>query len=105
MADRKGPWKTFPFGKYKGRSVLDIIDEDLQYVMFTVKQFLNLSPRQAEYFYNKTGVDIPEEFIVEDSPEKVILVSESYQGFPSKAEYFRYLSNMDIEPNYNFDNE
>lgn len=109
-SERKGPWEVFPFGKYKGKTLREIIREDPQYVGYCVKQYLNLSMEQAVEFENLTDVQVPEEYIdygykVSSPKPSPVQEEKSPTKEMSSLEYSRWACGMDIQPNYNFDNE
>ena len=84
------------------------------YIMVAVKDWLYLSPEQAEYFSLLYDGDIPPKFIRDFSPEqspnrKISSPSESKvsSGFsgtdPDRIEQCLYENNKDILPNWDFD--
>lgn len=69
---RKGPFTHFPQGQYKDRRVEDVIRVNPQYVMWAVKEWLNLTPSQAGLFEAVTGGGIiPDRYIVEEVPKPI----------------------------------
>lgn len=65
---RRGPLTKFPQGRYINCRIGEVIEKDPRYIMVQVKEWLNLSPSQAEKFQQVTGGSIPEKYIV--SPPK-----------------------------------
>ena len=107
--NRSGPYEYFQWGKYNHRKVTDIIKEDPMYIMVSVKDWLYLSPSQAELFLELYEGEIPENFIREfPSKEKILsrrenIVSSSFSGTDStKSEQYSYETNKDIKPNLEF---
>ena len=90
MSERKGPWKIFNYGTYKGQLVEDVIEKDPMFFATCVKNYLNVSPKQSQKFYELIGTEIPDSFI-----------DYSYVESTKVPRLWPY----DIEPNYNFDNE
>lgn len=56
-SDRKGEWPIvrFWYTKKKGQTIEEIIDKDLNWFLWAVTTFQNVTPQQADYFYKKTG--------------------------------------------------
>ena len=55
--NRKGEWPIvrFWYTKKKGQTIEEIIDKDLSWFLWAVTTFQNVTPKQAEYFFKKTG--------------------------------------------------
>lgn len=55
--DRQGeyPITYWWYTKKKGLTIEETIDKDLDWFIWAVCEFQNVTPKQAEYFYNKTG--------------------------------------------------
>lgn len=55
--DRFGEWPIvkFWYTKKKGQTIEQIIDTDLDWFLWAVTTFQNVTPSQAEYFKKKTG--------------------------------------------------
>ncbi len=43
------------YTKYKGLTIEQLIDKDVDYFRWMVINFQNVTPKQAEYYYQKTG--------------------------------------------------
>ena len=52
---REYPIVRFWYTKHAGRTIEEIIDKDLDFFLWVVSTFQNVTPRQAEYFTKKTG--------------------------------------------------
>jgi len=72
MQERKGPYNIFPNGKYSGESIMNVIDNDPEYVIWCVMNFLDLTPGQAKYLGDKYNKEVPDRYIklVEKDPEE-----------------------------------
>ena len=102
---RRGPYSTFPSGKYLGQRVEDIIRRDPRYFMWAVKEWLDVSPSQALLFELQTGGgEIPSQYIKESKEEtsKIPEVEESSPRVDKRDEMI-YSRNLDLVPNYDFD--
>ncbi len=55
--NRNGEWPIvkFWYTKYKGKTIEELIDKDLEYFQWAVSTFQNVTPEQAEYYFQKTG--------------------------------------------------
>jgi len=94
MVVRKGPFRKWPQGKYLGELVEDVIANDPYYFMTAVKEWLDISPYQADLFEEITGGGkIPDRYIKRVSEETKL------QERDDKL----YYSNNDILPNWDFD--
>ena len=98
---RKGPYQKYPIGKYQGIPVEEIIRKDPRYFMWTVKEWLNVSPSQAFLFEEVTeGGEIPRKYISEENPP--VGGRMSPHSWDSQDEHL-YWTNQDLIPNYDFD--
>lgn len=71
QTNRRGPLTKFPHGQYVGSSVEEVIRKDPRYFMWCVKEWLNVSPKQAEVFEEVTGGGtIPECYVISPLPKK-----------------------------------
>lgn len=102
---RKGPFERLPQGKYQGSLVEDIIRRDPRYFMWAVKEWLDVSPKQATLFTLLTDGEIPLRYISEDAPQDRRNVSPYNVGGWSQADEHVYWTNQDLIPNYDFDPE
>lgn len=57
IKDRKGEWPIVKwwYTKKKGMTMEEVIDHDLDWFLWAVCTFQNVTPEQAEYFHKKTG--------------------------------------------------
>lgn len=93
---RVGPLERLDRGQYKGQRVEDIIRRSPQYIMYCVKEWLDISPWQALVFEEVTGGGIiPDAYIKEKSP------SEDPDGWTARDQHL-YNTNQDILPNWDF---
>jgi len=55
--DRFGEWpiKFWFYTKHKGKTMEQVIDMDLDWFLWAVTTFQNVTPTQADYFEKKTG--------------------------------------------------
>lgn len=94
---RVGPLERLDRGQYKGQRVEDIIRRSPQYIMYCVKEWLDISPWQALVFEEVTGGGIiPDAYIKEKSP------SEGDQDSWTARDHYLYNTNQDILPNWDF---
>ena len=56
------------YTKYAGSTIEHIIDVNVDYFEWMVKTFQLVTPKQAQYYKSKTGLDIPEEYIKDVIP-------------------------------------
>ena len=52
---REWPIVRYWYTKYKGKTIEEIIDKDVEYFRWLVATFQNVTPQQAEYYHKKTG--------------------------------------------------
>lgn len=90
---RVGPLETLDRGQYKGQKVEDIIRRFPQYIMYCVKEWLDISPWQALLFEEATGGGI--------IPDRYIKEKSSPQEWSSQDQSI-YNANKDLFPNYDF---
>jgi len=55
--DRQAEWPIvrFWYTRYKGCTIEELIDKHLDFFLWAVSTFQNVTPSQAEYYYKKTG--------------------------------------------------
>lgn len=90
---REGPYRRFPRGRYQGVPIEEVIRKDPRYVMWAIRDWLDVSPQQATLFTRITGGEIPPRF-VKPSP----LQGEEW----TERDLHVYWSNQDLVPNYDF---
>lgn len=95
---RRGPCEVLPQGKYQGMRVDDIIRRDPRYFMWAVKEWLNVSPKQAILFTLLTDGEIPLKYISEDTPR------DKRGGLPPPDKE-TYVREIELVPNWDFDPE
>ena len=83
---RRGPLTHFPQGQYKGQRIEDVIRRNPNYVMWAVKEWLDLTPSQAGLFEAVTGGGIIPDRYIKESPPKVISPIREKQESPPKKE-------------------
>ena len=87
---REGPLDTLTRGAYKGKTVEWLIRNNPHYFMSCVKEWLDISPYQAELFTRiSQGGVIPERYIKE--------------GEWTARDTYLYNTNRDIIPNHDWD--
>lgn len=93
---RVGPLERLDRGQYRGQKVEDIIRRFPHYIMYCIKEWLDISPLQALLFEEVTGGGIiPDAYIKEKSP------SEDPDSWTARDHYL-YDTNQDILPNWDF---
>ena len=50
------------------KSTEEWIDQDPEHFIWAVDRFLDVTPKQAEYFKNKWGMDLPQEVVRDVEP-------------------------------------
>lgn len=55
LSRREWPIVCYWYTKYKGMTIEEIIDKDVDYFRWLVSTFQNVTPRQAQYYTQKTG--------------------------------------------------
>ena len=70
--DRFGEWpiEFFWYTRKKGMTIEEVIDKDLDWFIWAVCTFQNVTPSQAEYFYKKTGCRLNKKLIQDVTPYK-----------------------------------
>lgn len=68
MLRREYPITTLWYTRKKGMSIEEVIDKDPDWMMWAIRSFQNLTPKQAEYFKKRTGVTINPKFIQDVEP-------------------------------------
>lgn len=56
------------YTKHKGRTIEWIIDHDPDYLVWMVKTFQDLTPSQAQYFFDRHGKRFRDEFVQDVTP-------------------------------------
>lgn len=62
------PIVKFWYTKHAGWTIEELIDKDVTFFEWVVKTFQDVTPKQAEYYYKKTGKKVPEECIRDVEP-------------------------------------
>lgn len=65
---REWPIKFWWYTRKKGLTIEQTIDKDLDWFCWAVKEFQNVTPKQAEYFKLKTGKCINPKYIQDVEP-------------------------------------
>lgn len=65
---REWPIKFWWYTRKKGLTIEETIDKDLDWFCWAVKEFQNVTPKQAEYFKQKTGKCINPKYIQDVEP-------------------------------------
>lgn len=65
---REYPITTFWYTRHKGKTIEWIIDHDIDYMIWLIKTFQDLTPSQAEYLKKKTGKTLLPEYIQDVEP-------------------------------------
>lgn len=68
--NRKGEWPIvrFWYTKKKGLTIEEVIDKDLDWFIWATVTFQNVTPKQAEYFFQKTGKKLNSKLIQNVEP-------------------------------------
>ena len=68
--NRFGEWpiKYWWYTRKKGLTIEETIDKDLDWFLWAVTEFQNVTPSQAEYFFKKTGKKLNSKFIQDVTP-------------------------------------
>lgn len=56
------------YTKKAGKTIEEIIDSDVDFFIWMVETFQNVTPKQAEYFKRKYKVEVPSQFIQNVEP-------------------------------------
>lgn len=56
------------YTKHAGKTIEEIIDKDVEYFEWMVRTFQLVTPKQAEYYKQKTKKQIPQEYILDVEP-------------------------------------
>ena len=65
---REWPIKFWWYTRKNGLTIEETIDKDLDWFCWAVKEFQNVTPKQAEYFKLKTGKAINPKYIQDVEP-------------------------------------
>lgn len=68
MNVREYPIVSFWYTRHKGRTIEWIIDHDIDYMIWAIKSFQDLTPSQAEYLKKRTGKELKPEYIQDVQP-------------------------------------
>lgn len=91
---RRGPFREWPEGKYRGIPVIEVIENDPMAFMQAVKGWLDITEHQADVFREITGGgEIPTRYI------KRVLGEDELKRRDDNL----YNTNRDILPNWDFD--
>ena len=63
---RIGPLEVMDRGPYLGKKIEEVIKKNPLYIMSCIKEWLDISPLQAQIFRQVTEGDIPNKFIAKD---------------------------------------
>lgn len=90
--DRFGEWpiEFFWYTKKKGMTIEEVIDKDLDWFIWAVCTFQNVTPKQAEYFYKKTGHKLNQKLIQDVTPYK-------WQKGDTEEMYIEICNTQDLE--------
>ncbi len=70
MKERKGEWPIirFWYTQKKGQTIEHIIDTDTEFFRWAVRTFQNITPKQAQYYFEKTGRKVNPSYIQDVEP-------------------------------------
>lgn len=101
--NRRGPFQVWPSGKYRGNLIDSTIREDPAFFMYEVKMWLDITPEQAELFYDVTGGgEIPPRFI-KDSQKKEEEGEYKWPEYYTQEDIAVVKDMWHTIPNYDFD--
>lgn len=69
---REWPIKYYWYTKKKGKTIEEIIDTDPSWLDWAIKEFQNLTPKQAQYYKQKTGKQLKSIYIQDVEPYEYI---------------------------------
>lgn len=69
---REYPIVKFWYTKHAGHTIEEIIDKDLDFFLWSVSSFQNVTPAQAKYFEKKTGKILNEHVIQDVEPYEYV---------------------------------
>ena len=69
---REYPIVRFWYTKYSGMTIEEIIDKDIDFFLWVVSSFQNVTPQQAKYFEEKTGKILNPRVIVDVEPYEYV---------------------------------
>ena len=69
---REYPIVRFWYTKYSGMTIEEIIDKDIDFFLWAVSSFQNVTPQQAKYFEKKTGKVLNPRVIVDVEPYEYV---------------------------------
>lgn len=87
---REWPIKMFWYTKKCGKTIEEIIDSDPEWLWWAVKTFQNLTPKQAKYYKEVTGHEIPEHYIQDVTPYE-------YEKGDPESMYMDLCMNQDLD--------
>lgn len=62
------PIVKFWYTKHAGWTIEELIDKDLTFFEWCVKTFQDVTPAQARYYKERTGKEIPKEYVQDVKP-------------------------------------
>ena len=62
------PIVYFWYTKHKGKTIEEIIDKDVTFFEWAVRTFQDVTPSQAQYYFQKTNQKVPPECIRDVEP-------------------------------------
>ena len=90
--DRQAEWPIvrFWYTRYKGLTIEELIDKHLDFFLWAVATFQNVTPKQAEYYFQKTGKRLNPIVIQDVEPY------EWQKGDPEEALYMELCETQDL---------
>lgn len=95
LNNREYPIVRYWYTKYKGMTIEEIIDKDIDYFRWLVSTFQNITPKQAEYYYLKTGKTLNPVVIQDVEPY------EWQEGDPEESLYMEICKTQDLQGTLN----
>lgn len=65
---REWPITSFWYTQKKGKTIEEIIDTDPSWLIWAIKEFQNVTPKQAEYFEKRLGKKLNPKYIQDVEP-------------------------------------
>ncbi|MBR5297531.1 MAG: hypothetical protein IKU29_06665 [Parabacteroides sp.] len=65
---REWPIVRFWYTQKQGKTIEEIIDQDIDWFEWALKEFQNVTPSQANHYHKVTGKKIPQKFIQDVEP-------------------------------------
>lgn len=85
------PIVYFWYTKHKGRTIEELIDKDVHFFEWAVGAFQNVTPKQAEYYFQKTRRKVPKEAIQDVVPYEYL------EGDPEPNMYMELCETGDLD--------